>query len=155
MSTVFSTPFSTWISLGKIPLKVSEAVVRRCSSKYVVWKVSQILHEIPVSQSLYNQDAGPRIDLQLDYKETPTQEFSCDICKIIKNTFFHRTPPMAASTADLQTKDLLHKSYRKTSVTASFLQIMFLASTMQLYLKKRLWPRSFPVKFANFLRSPC
>ena len=155
MSTVFSTPFSTWISLGKIPLKVSEAVVRRCSSKYVVWKVSQILHEIPVSQSLYNQDAGPRIDLQLDYKETPTQEFSCDICKIIKNTFFHRTPPMAASTADLQTKDLLHKSYRKTSVTASFLQIMFQASTMQLYLKKRLWPRPFPKKFANFLRSPC
>ena len=26
-------------------LAVSEAVVRRCSSKYVIWKISQILHE--------------------------------------------------------------------------------------------------------------
>ena len=66
-----------------------------------------------------------------------------------------RTLPMVASTADLQTKDLLHKNYRKTSVTASFLQIIFQASTMQLHLKKRLWPRSFPKKFANFLRSSC
>ena len=83
-------------------------------------KFRKFCTKIPVSQSLYNQVADPRLGLQLDYKETPTQEFSCDICKIIKNTFFHRTPPMAASTADLQTKDLLHKSYRKTSVTASF-----------------------------------
>ena len=32
-------------TFGKIPLEVSEAVVRRCSSKYVIWKTSQILHE--------------------------------------------------------------------------------------------------------------
>ena len=77
--------------------------------------------KIPVSQSLYNQVLDPRLGLQLDYKETPAQEFSCDICKTIKGTFFYRTPPMAASTVDLQTKDLLHLIYRKTSVTASLL----------------------------------
>ena len=30
-------------------------------------------------------------------KETPTQVFSCEICKILKNTVFYRTPPVAAS----------------------------------------------------------
>ena len=30
-------------------------------------------------------------------KETPTQEFSCEICEILKDTFFYRTPPVAVS----------------------------------------------------------
>ena len=30
-------------------------------------------------------------------KETPTQVFSCEICEIFKNTFFHRAHPVAAS----------------------------------------------------------
>ena len=30
-------------------------------------------------------------------KETLTQVFSCEICQISKNTFSHRTPPMAGS----------------------------------------------------------
>ena len=30
-------------------------------------------------------------------KETLTQVFSCEFCEIFKNTFFHRTPPVAAS----------------------------------------------------------
>ena len=30
-------------------------------------------------------------------KETLTQVFSCEFCKISKNTFFYRTPPVAAS----------------------------------------------------------
>ena len=29
-------------------------------------------------------------------KETPTQVFSCEYCEIFKNTFFYRTPPVAA-----------------------------------------------------------
>ena len=49
----------------------------------------------------------------------------------------------AKPTADLETKDLLHKSYRETSVTVSLLQIMFQASTMQLYLKKDFGPDLF------------
>ena len=30
-------------------------------------------------------------------KETPTQVFSCEYCEIFRNSFFHRTPPVAAS----------------------------------------------------------
>ena len=30
-------------------------------------------------------------------KETPLQVFSCEIYKVFPNTFFHRTPPVAAS----------------------------------------------------------
>ena len=30
-------------------------------------------------------------------KETPTQMFSCEYCKISKNNFFYRTSPVAAS----------------------------------------------------------
>ena len=50
--------------------------------------------KIPVSliKSLYNQVADPRLGLQLDYKETPTQEFSCETCEIMENIFFYRSP---------------------------------------------------------------
>ena len=27
---------------------------------------------------------------------TPTKAFSCEYCEIFKNSFFHRTPPVAA-----------------------------------------------------------
>ena len=30
-------------------------------------------------------------------KETPTQVFSYEICEIFNNTFFYKTPPVAAS----------------------------------------------------------
>ena len=30
-------------------------------------------------------------------KETLAQVFSCEFCEIFKKTFFHRTPPVAAS----------------------------------------------------------
>ena len=35
--------------------------------------------------------------LEFIKKLTPTQVFSYDICKLLKNTFFYRTPPVAAS----------------------------------------------------------
>ena len=37
------------------------------------------------------------IKLQAFKKETPAQVFSCEYCEIFKNTFFNRTPPVAAS----------------------------------------------------------
>ena len=55
-------------------------------------KCRKFCTKILVSQSLYNQVPGPRLGLQTDYKETPTQEFSCDICEIIKNTLFTEHP---------------------------------------------------------------
>ena len=34
-------------------------------------------------------------------RETLAQVFFCEICKIFKNTFFYRTPPMAASASSM------------------------------------------------------
>ena len=36
------------------------------------------------------------IKLQFFKKETPVQVFSCKYCKIFRNSFFYRTPPVAA-----------------------------------------------------------
>ena len=46
-------------------------------------------------ESLFNKVAG--FDACDVIKETPTQVFSCKICDIVKNTFFYRAPPEAAS----------------------------------------------------------
>ena len=43
-------------------------------------------------------------------KNTPTQVFSCEICKIYKNTIYYRTPPVAASFATLRTLFLTEQS---------------------------------------------
>ena len=45
-------------------------------------------------ESLFNKAAGPLIK---QLKETPIQMFSCEICKIFKNTFLYITPPVATS----------------------------------------------------------
>ena len=37
--------------------------------------------------------------LQLYYKKTPTQVFSCEYCEIFKNNLFYRTPLVATSKA--------------------------------------------------------
>ena len=37
-------------------------------------------------------------DLQFNWKETPTQVFSCDYCKMFKNTYFKKYLPTGAST---------------------------------------------------------
>ena len=39
---------------------------------------------------------GKHLCLSLLHRETPTQVFSCEDCGIFKNTFFQRTPPVAA-----------------------------------------------------------
>ena len=71
----------------------SEAAVNRCSSKYVFLNILQVSQENTFVGMSVNKVAG----LQLYQKETSTQLFSCEICKIFKNTFFYRTPPMAVS----------------------------------------------------------
>ena len=52
-----------------------EAVAQRCSGKKVFLEISQ----------------NPQENASL------SQMFSCEFCEISKNTFFYRTPPVAAS----------------------------------------------------------
>ena len=49
-------------------------------------------------QSLFfNKVVGLRLTYNFIKKETLAQVFSCEFCEISKNTFSHRTPPVAAS----------------------------------------------------------
>ena len=47
-------------------------------------------------------------------KETPTQMVSCEVCKIFKNSFSYRTPPVAASDALESNQSSLKQQIRRT-----------------------------------------
>ena len=70
-------------------LKVAEAVVLRCSVKKVFWEISQNSRE--------NACARVSFLIKIIKKETLAQVYICEFCEISKNTFFHRTPLVAAS----------------------------------------------------------
>ena len=50
--------------------------------------------KIPVLESLVNKVAGRPVTL---LKKDPNTGVFCEICEILKNTFFYRTPLLAAS----------------------------------------------------------
>ena len=54
----------------------------------------------PVLESLFDKFADPQT-CNFIKKETPTQVFSCEYCEILKNNFFYRTTPVAASELDI------------------------------------------------------
>ena len=67
---------------------LTDAFEYRCSrnfadftGKYLCWSL------------FFNKVTG----LQLYCKRLQHKVFSCEICKVFKNTFFYRTPPVAAS----------------------------------------------------------
>ena len=58
----------------------------------IVSKISQSSQEKQLCRSLF------LIKLQIfGLEEAPTQVFACDFCEMFLNTFFYRTPPVAAS----------------------------------------------------------
>ena len=81
---------SIWICL-------IEAVFRRCSVKKMLWKfLKQIHRKTLVPESLFQNICGPR-SWNFIKKETLTQMFSCEFWDIFINTYFYRTPLVAAS----------------------------------------------------------
>ena len=72
----------------------AEVVVRRCSVKSVSLKISQNWQENTCASIsfLIKLHACNFIE-----KETLAQVIFCEFCEISKNTFFYRTPPVAAS----------------------------------------------------------
>ena len=66
----------------------TEAVIRRCSIKKVFLEIFQNSQENTCVRVSF------LIKLQA---EALAQAFSCEFCKISKNTFSDRTPPVAAS----------------------------------------------------------
>ena len=67
--------------MGSENILSSEALVQRFSVKKVLLEISQ-----------NSQEACNFVK-----KEALAQAFSCEFCEISKNTFFHRTPLVAAS----------------------------------------------------------
>ena len=70
----------------KIQVKISEATVRRCSSKQVFLEISQCSLKAPVFESLFNK-AGALKACTFIKKVIPTQVSFCEYCEIFKNSF--------------------------------------------------------------------
>ena len=72
---------------------------RRCSVRKGVFRdFAKFTGKYPCQSLFFNKvvDLSPATLLK---KETLAQVFSCEFCKISTNTFFYRTPPVAASDA--------------------------------------------------------
>ena len=82
--------------LQKDTCSQTEAVVRMCSVKKLFLEILQNSQENTCDRVSY------LINLQAKacnfiIKETLAQVLCCEFCEISKNTFFYRTPPVAAS----------------------------------------------------------
>ena len=76
----------------------TEAVARRRSVKKVFLEILQNSQENTcVGGSFFNKVAGLKLATLFKKSLSLAQVFSCEFCEISKNTFFHRTPPVAAS----------------------------------------------------------
>ena len=69
-------------------IKFRESIMNRCSMKKLLLKTSQYLQENTfVGVSFLKKKCRPSA-LQLYWKKTPTQAFSCEYCKMFKITCF-------------------------------------------------------------------
>ena len=73
----------------------AETVTQRCCVKKVFLDISQNSLENTCQNLFFNKVADLRPVTLL--KKTLAQVFSCEFCEISKNTFFYRTPLVAAS----------------------------------------------------------
>ena len=77
-------------------LMMTEAVVRRCSVKKVFLEISQNSQENTRARRISFLIKFLKIRLFFKNK-TLARVFSCEFCEISKNTFYYRTPLVAAS----------------------------------------------------------
>ena len=59
--------------------------------------IRNIHRKIPALESYLNKVVGLGLQACNFIKKSPTQVLSYQYCEIFKNTFFYRTPPVAAS----------------------------------------------------------
>ena len=94
----------TWCNDYLLP----ETVAQRCSVKKVFLEISQNSQKNTCVRVSFLVKFKPEACSFIE-KETLAQVFSCEFCKISKNTLFYRTPAAAASTLSL---DKLQRSLR-------------------------------------------
>ena len=92
--------YSYRISKGKFIINMQKISRSSCSQMFfkigVLKNFCNIHGETPVLKSLLNKVAGLKA-CNFISKETPRHMFSCELCKIFKNTFFYGAPPVAFS----------------------------------------------------------
>ena len=89
------------------PVENSWIIILRNNSKCLLLNDKQMLHEILFSLLQKQSSEGVRkykVSGNFIKKETLAQVFYCQFCEISKNTFFYRTPPVAASVIRQNTK---------------------------------------------------
>ena len=69
----------------------------KVSVKKVFLKISQNLQESTFARAFLHKNAGLPQTCNFFKKEALAQVFSCEFCKVFRNTFFYRTTPVAAS----------------------------------------------------------
>ena len=80
-------------------LKVNELSYSRSGRSQMIFKIDvlkdfcNIHRKTHALEPVFDKGLG----LEIFEKETPRQVFSCEYCKIFKNSFFYRTPLVAAS----------------------------------------------------------
>ena len=79
-------------------MAITETVVRRCSVKKVFLEISQNSQESTCKESLVcNFIKKESLVCNFIKKESLVQVLPCGFCEISQNTFFYRTPQVAAS----------------------------------------------------------
>ena len=86
-------------------------------------------------ESLFNEVAGPEA-LKLYYEEAPTKVFSCEICKIFKNTFFYRPPPVVTSVQGTSADTL-------EEILKADVHICFIKNVLKNFIGKKKSNRNF------------
>ena len=69
---------------------------------------------------------------------TPTQVFSCDYCKIIKNSFSYRTPPVATFGSRRTSKNNSHEILKFKHDTQRRKEIKEEAPSQKVFTSKKL-----------------
>ena len=91
-----------------------EAVAQTRSVKKMFLEISQNSQENTCAKVYFLIIAN--VACNFIKKETLAQVFSCEFCEIYKNTFFHRTPLVAASGSQNNVQRIICAEERKNSV---------------------------------------
>ena len=110
--------------------RISQGVLQKTRSQ----KFCKIRREAPVSESLFKKDAG--LQTCNFIKETLAQVFSCEICEIFQNTYFHR-PSSVAAPVTLLKKRPWHRCFPVNF--ARFLRAPFSFSTCGDCFESSVW----------------
>ena len=122
----------------KVQVKLSEAAVRRCTSKQVFLKISQCSQKTLVAESLFNKAEGLKASIFIK------KVFSCEYCETFKNSLL-----VERFLFILLCDDIILWTSLGIKPTCFIFLVLFLFSFITLVLESRpqLFHTSFYIKF--------